>query len=168
MLVSFRSPWDLKNIAFSLRRSSKSSFSLFSLRTPPWVSNINKNKIVPPSTPKGTPEESRSAQERPGKAPRPSQNHPRSALRGPLGVQQFLGWCWGPRGLILKAPEHVLHNLSYLFAPLFSLLFSVKISLLCMGCAVLCCALSPPLDSRSAIAHSKARSTKGPPGCAKR
>ena len=35
ILTSFWSPWDLKNLAFSLRGSSNSSFSLFSLRTLP-------------------------------------------------------------------------------------------------------------------------------------
>jgi len=62
-----------------------------------------------PSTPKGAPEQPRSAQERPGRASRACQNHTRRALRGPLGVQK-VSWggfgslgvsFWSPLGLVL-------------------------------------------------------------------
>ena len=93
ILTSFWSPWDLKNLAFSSRMSSNSSFSLFSPRTPPESTKIIEKG--PPSTPKGITEEPRSAQKLPGRAPRASQNHPQSALRAPLGVQKV---SWGGFG----------------------------------------------------------------------
>ena len=74
ILTSFWSPWDLKNLAFSLRRSSNSSFSLFSLRKPPESTNIIKKGH--PRSPKGITEEPRSAQKRPGRPQEPPKTTP--------------------------------------------------------------------------------------------
>ena len=80
--------------------------------------------MTPPTTPKGTPEEPRSAQERPGRAPRASQNHPWGALRGPLGVQKVSWDGFGSLGASFLSPQGSF-SLIILTSPepLFSLLF---------------------------------------------
>ena len=81
-------------------------------------------QMTPPTTPQGPPEEPRSAQERPGRAPRASQNHPWGALRGPLGVQKVSWDGSGSLGPSFLSPQGLFSLIILTFPePLFSLLF---------------------------------------------
>ena len=83
-----------------------------------------KLQITHTSTPKGIPEEPRSAQERPGRAPRASPNHSQSALRGPLGVQKVSWGGVGSLGASFLSPQNMFFLIILTFPePLFSLLF---------------------------------------------
>ena len=103
--------------------------------------------MTPPGIPKGTPEELRSAEGGPRRAPRPSQNHAQSALGEPWRVRK-LSWggflrlgasFWSPQGqfyLLFLTFPNVLFSLLSLFSriclyfhPLVSLL-SALVSLL--------------------------------------
>ena len=74
-------------------------------------------------TPK-SPHKIRSAQERPGRAPRASQNHPWGALRGPLVVQKVSWDGFGSLGPSFVSPQGLFSLIILTFPePLFSLLF---------------------------------------------
>ena len=136
LLYSFPSCW----IIFMERVTRFKLFAIF-------VSDValghehhsQKLQMLFPSTPNGTSEAPRSVQERPGRAPRESKNHPPRTLRGPLGVQKA-SWggigslgaplFWNPQGqyylMFLIFPE-------LLFSRLFSLLFCLlsQLSFIC-------------------------------------
>ena len=67
--------------------------------------HLKKLQMLCPSTPNGTPEEPRSAQERPGRVPKASQNHPPRALWGPLGVQKASRGGLGSLGASFWTPK---------------------------------------------------------------
>ena len=97
-----------------------------------------KLQMLFPSTPNGTPEEPRSVQERPGRAPRASKNHPPRALRGPLGVQKASWGGIGSLGASFWSPQGQFYLIvptfpELLFSRLFSLLFCLLslFSLIC-------------------------------------
>ena len=96
ILTSFWSPWDLKNHAFSLRGSSNSSFSLFSLRTLPGrMEIIEKRSNLHTQAPKKL---SQTARERSGA----SRESPKSPPERPTGL---LGWVFGALGPQVGAPR---------------------------------------------------------------
>jgi hypothetical protein len=95
--------------------------------------HLKKLQMLCPSTPNGTPEEPRSAQERPGRVPKASQTPPPESTLGTLGrPKSFKGWFWESRGLILDPQGSVLPNFDYL--PGASLLSSLLSSLPSSGC----------------------------------
>ena len=81
-------------------------FAIFSSQTA-WEHENHppKLQIARPSTPKGIPEEPRSAQEHPGRAPRASQNHPWIAWRAPLSVQEVSWGGFGSLGASFWSPR---------------------------------------------------------------
>ena len=97
-----------------------------------------KLQMLFPSTPNGTPEEPRSVQERPGRAPRDSKNHSLRALRAPLGVQKASWGGIGSLGASFWSPQGQFYLIfptlpELLFSRLFSLLFCLLslFSLIC-------------------------------------
>ena len=127
-----------------------------------------------PSTPDGTPEEPRSVQERPGRAPRASKNHPPRALGGPLGIQKVSrrgvgspgASCWSSQEqfyLIFHTfPELLFSRLLSLFSSVFflsSLLYAIlfTVSSLCL-IALFLLILSSPFSRLS-------RDPPPPPWC---
>ena len=92
--------------------------------------HLKKLQMLCPSTPNGTPEEPRSAQERPGRVPRASKNHPPRALRGPLGIQKVSRGGFGSPGASFWSSQGQLYSIvrtfpELLFSRLFCLLFSL-------------------------------------------
>ena len=96
ILSSVWSSWDLKNIAFSLRGSSNSSLSLFSLSTSPGDKKVTpKRSKLPPQDLQKVLQRSLGALR---SATGASKNHTQSALRGHVGVQSV---SWGGFGRLL-------------------------------------------------------------------
>ena len=142
MLVSCWSPWDLKNIAFSLRGSSNSSFSLFSPRR-----LLGNTKIIPQSSklhaqaPRKVSQRSPRAlwsipgepQELPKITPGALGGHPRASKRSPGVVLEASGPHFGTPRARLGQFFLLVQSLSALFVSLFylaSLFFSADTSLL--------------------------------------
>ena len=90
--------------------------------------HLEELQMLFPSTPNGSPEEARSVQVRPGRAPRASKNHSPRALRGPLGVQKVSWGGIGSLGASFWSPQGQFYLIfptfpELLFSRLFSLLF---------------------------------------------
>ena len=93
--------------------------------------HLKKLQMLCPSTPNGTPEEPRSAQERPGRVPKASQNHPPRALWGPLGVQKASRGGFGSLRASFWTPKDQFYLIFPTFPELrFSRLFSLLFPLL--------------------------------------
>ena len=131
ILASCWSPWDLKNIAFSLRGSSNSSFSLVSLRTQPWVTKfIPKGSKLPPQDAQKVPQRSPGALRRaPGEPQEPPETTPRELLGYPWASKRSPGVVLGASGPHFGAPRASFTNFTLLFQTFFSLFSSLFSSL---------------------------------------
>ena len=96
ILVLFWHPWDLKNIAFSLRGSSNSSFSLFSWWKPPWDTKLtSKSSKCSAQAPQMVPQRSPGALKSvPGEFQKPPKTTPREHFGDPWASKN-------PQGVVL-------------------------------------------------------------------
>ena len=146
ILASCWNPWDLKNIAFSLRRSSHSSFSLVSLRTQPWVTKfIPKGSKLPPQDAQKVPQRSpRALRRAPGESQEPPETTPRELLGYPWASKRSPGVVLGASGPHFGAPRagftyfsSLFQTFSSLFSSLFFLSFLVYVLVFAQCCLLL-------------------------------
>ena len=89
-------PWDLKNLAISLRGSSKSRFSPLSLRTPLWTKKTSQN--VSPGTPRAPQNAPQSDQGAPKRVSGTSWKRPKGSSMRPEALRKPLRLVSGAAG----------------------------------------------------------------------
>ena len=132
ILASFWSPWDLNNIAFSLRGSANSSLSLFSLSTSPGDKKIiNKRSKKAPQALQKVPQRSPGAlRSVPGEPQEPPKTTPRELSGYPWASKRSPGVVLGASGLHFGAPRASFtyyFSLFQTFSSLFSLSFLISV-----------------------------------------
>ena len=125
ILASFWSPWDLNNIAFSLRGSSNSSFSLVSPSASPGDKKITpKRSKLPPQDVQKVPQRSPGAlRSAPGEPQEPPKTTPRELSGYPWASKRSPGVVLGASGPHFGAPRASFTYYFSLFQTFSSLFF---------------------------------------------
>ena len=160
----FWSPWDFKNIAFSWRGSSNSSFSLFSLGTSPGDKKIIPKRLkLPPQDFQKIPQRSPAALRRaPAEPQEPPETTPRELSGYPWASKKSPGVVLGTSGPHFRAPRASFtyyFSLFQTFSSLFFLSFLISVIMLILSSSLFSRlpSLCSRLSSRFSLVNPAAR-----------